>query len=58
VNKAFPRKKGISQGVHLIRYADDMIITGRTKEMLYKARDIVKDFLEKRGVQLNENQIN
>jgi RNA-directed DNA polymerase len=56
VKKAFPFKKGISPGVHLIRYADDMIITGRTKEMLMEAKDIVRNFLEIRGLQLNEKK--
>lgn len=26
-----PNKKGISAGVHIIRYADDMIITGKSR---------------------------
>lgn len=56
VKKAFPLKKGISPGVHLIRYADDMVITGRTEEMLIKAKDIVRNFLEVRGLQLNEKK--
>jgi RNA-directed DNA polymerase len=54
VKKAFPLKKGISPGVHLIRYADDMIITGRTEEMLTRAQKIVTDFLKIRGLKLNE----
>lgn len=56
VKSAFPLKKGISPGVHLIRYADDMIITGRTEEMLIKARKIIETFLAKRGLQLNEKK--
>jgi len=56
VKKAFPLKKGISPGVHLIRYADDMVITGRTEEMLKKAKEIVINFLKIRGLQLNEKK--
>lgn len=29
-------KKGISPGIHLIRYADDMIVTGKNEEILKK----------------------
>lgn len=56
VKKAFPMKRGITPGVHLIRYADDMVITGRTEGMLYEAKDIVREFLKVRGLELNEKK--
>jgi RNA-directed DNA polymerase len=56
VKKAFPLRKGISPGVHLIRYADDMVITGRTEQMLKEAKRIIETFLEKRGLQLNQKK--
>jgi len=52
VKKSSPAKKGM----HLIRYADDMIITGRTEETLQEAKKIVIDFLAIRGLQLNEKK--
>lgn len=56
VMKAFPRKRIGTAGIHLIRYADDMIITGRSEEILVKARHIIRSFLEIRGLQLNEKK--
>ena len=51
-----PLKKGISPGVHVIRYADDMIITGKNLKILKKNKEILKKFLEERGLQLNEKK--
>jgi RNA-directed DNA polymerase len=56
IKKANPLKKGISAGVHIIRYADDMIITGRTQEVILKNKLILTEFLSKRGLQLNEKK--
>lgn len=56
MKKTFPLKKGISSGIHLIRYVDDMIITGKSEELLYKAKDVVEKFLKERGLQLNEKK--
>lgn len=51
-----PLKRGISPGVHVIRYADDMIITGKNQEILVKNKEILRKFLEERGLQLNEKK--
>ena len=59
--KAFPRKvvngKEVNHKVRLVRYADDFIITGDSKEIL---RDIVKPllvtFLSERGLTLSEEK--
>jgi len=51
-----PKKKGISPGVHLIRYADDMIITGKNKEICLKNKELVEKFLKERGLELNEKK--
>lgn len=37
VLKAAP-KKGISSGIHLIRYADDMIVTGKNEMILKEVK--------------------
>ena len=40
IGKANPNKRGISAGVHVIRYADDLIITSKSKEIAFKNKDI------------------
>jgi RNA-directed DNA polymerase len=54
----FPRKyadgKTICPKIYLIRYADDFIITGTTKEVLEnEVRPLVEQFLRDRGLQLS-----
>jgi RNA-directed DNA polymerase len=47
-------EKGRQAGVHLIRYADDFIITGRTKELLeQEVKPLVEEFLRIRGLELS-----
>jgi RNA-directed DNA polymerase len=47
-------ERGRQAGVHLIRYADDFIITGRTKELLEnEVKPLVEQFLCKRGLELS-----
>ena len=43
--------------VHLVRYADDFIITGVSKELLEKKiRPLVEEFLKERGLELSEDK--
>jgi len=54
----FPRKyadgKTICPKIHLIRYADDFIITGTTKDVLEnEVRPLVEQFLRDRGLQFS-----
>lgn len=56
IKEANPLIKGISQGVHIIRYADDMIVTSRTPEIAKKNREIIAKFLEERGLQLHPDK--
>jgi RNA-directed DNA polymerase len=42
--------------VHLIRYADDFVITGTTKEVLEEARNLMVEFLKDRGLTLSEEK--
>jgi RNA-directed DNA polymerase len=56
IKKANPSKKGKSPGVHVIRYADDMIITGKTQDIAIKNKNILAEFLAERGLQLNEKK--
>ncbi len=46
--------QGILARVHLIRYADDFIITGKSKEMLDgEVKPLVESFLRERGLELS-----
>jgi len=56
IKKANPPINGIRAGVHVVRYADDMIITGRSKEIVQKNKEILSEFLSERGLELNENK--
>jgi len=60
LKEKFPTKKPLSSFggkfpcVNLIRYADDFIITGRTKELLEgEIKPLVEQFLHERGLELS-----
>jgi RNA-directed DNA polymerase len=55
---ACPRRRDKTDGlVNLIRYADDFIITGRTKELLeQKIRPLVEAYLNERGLELSQEK--
>jgi RNA-directed DNA polymerase len=55
---AFPlTKDGRSGLVHLIRYADDFVVTGRSKELLEReVRPLVERFLAERGLELSQEK--
>src|SRR5271155_3946299 len=50
----FPPKKSCHPKVNLVRYADDFIITGSSKELLEnEVRPLVEQFLHERGLELS-----
>lgn len=50
-------RKRKQSGVHLVRYADDFIITGKTKEILeQEVKPIVIRFLNRRGLSLSDKK--
>jgi len=56
LRESFPRKVGTSavHQVYLVRYADDFIITGDSKEVLEtKVQPLVAQFLKERGLELS-----
>jgi RNA-directed DNA polymerase len=53
IKAAYKKKKGITPGVKIIRYADDTVITGKNPEILKTARKVMERFLEIRGLSLN-----
>lgn len=42
--------------VNLVRYADDFIVTAATKEIAEEAKEIIRDFLKIRGLELSEEK--
>ncbi len=47
-------EKGRKAGVHLIRYADDFIITGKSRDTLEdEVKPLVESFLRERGLELS-----
>jgi RNA-directed DNA polymerase len=42
--------------VNLVRYADDFIITGSTPEVLEQAKEVVREFLQERGLSLSKEK--
>ncbi len=50
-------KKRKHYGVHLVRYADDFIVTSKTKELLVtKVKPLIESFLAHRGLKLSEKK--
>jgi RNA-directed DNA polymerase len=56
IKRLYPLKKGISPGIHVIRYADDMVITGKSPDILQDIKESLKDFLKERGLEFNEKK--
>lgn len=42
--------------VNLIRYADDFIVTAKTREIAEEAKELIKEFLKTRGLELSEEK--
>lgn len=56
-NKRVNRKnERYSPMVNMVRYADDFIITGRTKETLEDIKPILVEFLSEKGLELSEEK--
>ncbi len=59
LREAFPKttRTGQSCKVNLVRYADDFIITGGTKELLEaEVKPLVEQFLSERGLELSQEK--
>lgn len=42
--------------IHLVRYADDFIVTADNKEILEEAKTVIEAFMQKRGLELSEEK--
>jgi RNA-directed DNA polymerase len=50
-------RKGNKAKVHLIRYADDFLISGSSKEVLeQEVKPVVEEFMRKRGLELSQEK--
>ena len=57
LNNLFPVRKKEQKQFNFVRYADDFVITGRTKELLEtEAKPLVKLFLKERGLELSDEK--
>jgi len=58
LKKFSPNNKAkLNNKVHFVRYADDFIVTGRTRELLeQKVKPIITTFLQERGLELSEEK--
>lgn len=54
--KKYRRTSTQNSKVHLVRYADDFIITAKTKEALEEIKPLVEEFLQVRGLTLSEEK--
>ena len=54
--KKYRRTSTQNTKIHLVRYADDFIITGRSKEVLEEIKPMVEEFLQERGLTLSEEK--
>lgn len=51
------RNRARQEQVHLVRYADDFIITGKNKEVLeQEVKPLIREFLAERGLRLSEEK--
>lgn len=50
------RRKARRAKVNLVRYADDFIVTGASKEVLEEAKSLIVPFLKERGLSLSEEK--
>jgi RNA-directed DNA polymerase len=42
--------------VHFVRYADDFIVTANTEEIAKEVKELIKDFLKERGLELSDEK--
>lgn len=56
IKEANPYLKGLSSGVHLFRYADDMVLTSKSQKTAEKNKMLLSEFLKERGLHLSEEK--
>lgn len=57
LRERFPIGKRPANGVHFVRFADDFIVTARSREVLEtQVRPLIVQFLDERGLELSERK--
>jgi RNA-directed DNA polymerase len=57
LRERFPQLgQGRSALVNMVRYADDFIVTGRTKQLLEEVKSLVTEFFKTRGLELSQEK--
>ena len=56
IRELHPPRRGISAGVHLIRYADDIVVTGKNQDVLLDCKEAISKFLVERGLELSDRK--
>lgn len=56
VKEAVKKRRGISPGIKVVRYADDVVITGKSQAILAKCKQRLEEFLSQRGLALNQDK--
>ena len=50
------QKKKNNAKIKVIRYADDVVITGKDRETLEECKKIMENFIKERGLELNQGK--
>jgi RNA-directed DNA polymerase len=49
-------KRTVKHKVNFVRYADDFIVTAKTEEIAKEVKELIKDFLKDRGLELSDEK--
>jgi len=55
-NGKISNKFSAKHRVHFVRYADDFIVTAKTEEIAKEVKELIKDFLKDRGLELSDEK--
>ncbi len=55
-NGKINREHAAKHKVHFVRYADDFIVTAKTEEIAKEVKELIKNFLKDRGLELSDEK--
>lgn len=56
IKSRFPRNDACNSKIKVVRYADDIVITGRDEKTLLKCKQLLEEFLKERGLELSQKK--
>ena len=56
IRNGFQRNDANNPKIKVIRYADDVIITGNSEQTLIKCKHLMEEYIKERGLQLNQDK--